>query len=402
MGTFTRAALLAALTLAEAARAEPSPTADPPLAPDPVSPAAPRPRAFDAIGLPMVNYSTDLGLGLGLVGGAYFYAPGHEPYRHALGARTYFTTGGEQSHFIRYDGPGLLGPLRLEAQLELKRDLRMPYFGPGNRAAPEFAGGAIPDRFSYQRTSPRAWVRLRGHPSGRDHPFQLWVSYLFQTVDVRARELSLLAEAPPPGFEGGRAGQLGLGALWDTRDSETNPSRGGVLEVALRASFEGTFSDHDFAGLTLGVRRYVPLGSPALVLALRAVLDHQAGDVPFYDWAQVGGLSAAEGIGGMSSVRGVPRARFAGNTKAFANLELRWLPLSLTLLERRILVGPVAFADAGRVWQPAVDNGPWYAWHPGVGLGLRAVIGAAVLRGDWALSTETGRSGLYLTMGHMF
>ncbi|HVE87952.1 MAG TPA: BamA/TamA family outer membrane protein [Myxococcales bacterium] len=361
-----------------------------------------RDHGWDAIALPVLSYSTDLGLGFGAVGGAYVYGPGYRPYRHAVGAQTYFNTKGGQSHFIRYDGPDLIGPIRLEAQVELRRELHTPYYGSGNLSVPGLDAGDVWNQFSYERRAPRAWVRLRAHPFGRDHPLQLWAGYMLRAVEVRPYQGSLLAQAPPPGLPGGLAGQASAGALRDTRDDEANPTRGSVEEVAVRASGRATLSDYAFAGFMVSERRYLSLGSPALVLAGRAVLDHQVGNVPFFEWPQVGGIAVAEGIGGMTSVRGVPRDRFAGNTKAFANLELRWLPLSFLLRGQRTHLGGVAFADAGRVWQPEVDDGPWYAWHPGTGVGLRAVRRAAVLRADWAISPETLRSSLYLTVGQMF
>jgi len=392
----TTLTVLPATALAAPTRAEDSSS------PSPSSASSSRDRGWDAIALPIVNYSTDLGVGFGLAGGAYIYGPGYRPYRHSVGAQTYFTTRGGQSHFIRYDGPDLLGPIRVEAQLELRRELHMPYYGPGNRSVPGVVGGDDSDQLSYDRRTPRAWVRLRTHPLGPESPFQLWAGYQLRSIDVRPYEPSLLTEAPPPGAAGGRAGQVSVGVLRDTRDDEANPSRGSVEELAVRASGSATLSDYAFAGFTASERRYFPLGSPDLVLAFRAVLDHQLGDVPFFEWPSVGGIAIAEGIGGVSSVRGVPRTRFAGNTKAFANLELRWLPISFGLWGQQVRLGGVAFADAGRVWQPAVDDGPWHAWHPGAGAGLRAVRRAAVLRGDWAISPETGRSALYLTVGQMF
>lgn len=386
----TAAALAVATAVAATARAAEDPE---PQTPD---------HGWDAIALPLLNYSTDLGVGYGLVGGAYIYGPGYRPYRFSLGAQTLFTTRGGQSHFLRFDAPDLLGPIRVEAQVELKRELRAPYYGSGNRSVPGVVAGDNTDQFSYDHRTPRAWVRLRFHPLGPESPYQLYAGYLFRDVDVHPYESSLLAQAPPPGFAGGRAGQLSFGLLRDTRDDEANPTLGGVEELAVRASGRATLSDYGFAGLTASERRFIPLGTPQLVLAFRAVLDTQLGDVPFFEWPTVGGIGVAEGIGGMSSVRGVPRARFSGDTKAFANLELRWLPIAFPLHGQTVRLGGVAFADAGRVWQPAVDDGPWYAWHAGVGAGVRAVRRAAVLRADWAISPETGRSAVYFTMGHMF
>jgi outer membrane translocation and assembly module TamA len=126
------------------------------------------------------------------------------------------------------------------------------------------------------------------------------------------------------------------------------------------------------------------------------------GEVPFFEWVSTGGVSTSEGIGGMSSVRGIERNRFAGNIKAFSNTELRVQAFDFRLFKEPVTVGGVAFMDLGRVWHPNVVDGPWWKWHPGVGAGVRVARRAAVLRFDWALSPETGRSRVYLNFGHMF
>ena len=41
-------------------------------------------------------------------------------------------------------------------------------------------------------------------------------------------------------------------------------------------------------------------------------------------------------------------------------------------------------------------------WHPGIGGGLRLSRRAAVVRMDYARSTESGRRRFYPTFGHMF
>jgi outer membrane translocation and assembly module TamA len=65
-------------------------------------------------------------------------------------------------------------------------------------------------------------------------------------------------------------------------------------------------------------------------------------------------------------------------------------------------LGAAAFFDVGRVWHPGVADGPWHQWHPGVGAGLRVARRAAVIRVDWAMSTETGGQRFYMNFGHMF
>src|SRR5262249_61239130 len=86
-------ALAMATTLARPARADPDPPQD---------------HGWDAIALPVVNYNTDLGLGLGLAGGAYIYGPGYRPYRYSFGAHPYFTTPRRLGQLPPSHRPGLL------------------------------------------------------------------------------------------------------------------------------------------------------------------------------------------------------------------------------------------------------------------------------------------------------
>ncbi len=389
-----QAAALSAQAVAPAGLA-PVPTGAPPASP------AGRPRTADVLAIPLASFSSDQGLGYGLVGGGYLYGEGYAPYRHALGLQVFFTQRGSQSHFLRYDGPRLHGPLRVEARLEFKREQLSPHFGAGNDSARTFRGDMSDPRFNYARFSPGAWLRLRGKPLGEQSPLQAYVGYSWRSTRVRAYEGSVLSETQPTGMEGGRNGQLLTGFLWDTRDSEVDPTRGGVEELSVRVSATPTGSSFDYVGITLGERRYVRLG-PRLLFAQRLSLDVLFGEVPFFEWAQTGGITSSEGVGGMTSVRGIERNRFAGYIKAFSNSELRLHATGFHLFGAENRLGVVGFLDLGRVWHPGTEDGAWYAWHPGVGTGLRLTRRAAVVRMDYALSTETGRQGLYFSVGQMF
>ncbi len=169
----------------------------------------------------------------------------------------------------------------------------------------------------------------------------------------------------------------------------------------MRLSARATGSRYQYAGLTLSERRYFQLSS-RLVLAQRISVDMLFGQVPFFEWSTTGGVNFTEGVGGMSSVRGVERNRFEGNIKVFSNSELRFHALDMTVLGQPISLGAAAFLDLGRVWHPGVANGSWHEWHPGVGAGLRLTRREAVVRLDYALSTETGGHRIYMSFGHMF
>ncbi len=364
-------------------------------------PEARKERGFDALGVPLLSFNSDVGVGYGAVGGAYFYSPGYRPYRYGLALQTFFTTRGIQNHWLRYDGPNLIGNTRVEARVEWRRELATPYFGPGNNAVPTFDDDPNDRRFSFERVAPAAWVRIRPNPFGETHPFKPYLGYGYRWNTIRPIADSLLSEDAPLGMGGGPTGQLLAGALWDTRDDENDTTRGGAEELSVRLAAVATGSRYTFAGLTASERRFWSL-SPRAVLAQRLTVDYLFGQVPFFEWNNIGGVNYIEGIGGMGSVRGVTRNRYGGNLKAVSNTELRVNAFSVPLLGQEMKVGALAFVDFGRAWHPGIDGGPWYAWHPGVGGGVRVARRAAVLRFDYALATETGHPGLYITFGQMF
>ncbi|KFE67242.1 Omp85 family outer membrane protein [Hyalangium minutum] len=376
-----------------------------PVAPTVPTASVPKPASkdgsVDGIALPLLSFNSDFGVGYGVVGGMYIYGDGRQPYQHGLGAQVFFTSRGVQNHYLRYDGPRLLGPLRVEGRFEYKREFQSPFYGAGNRSASEFTGNVKDAWYNYDKGSPGAWLRLRGKPWGEDHPFQAYAGYSWRYTRVSPYEASMLAEMQPLGIEGGSTGQILLGALWDTRDNESDPSTGGAEELALRISGHTTGSRYRYAGVTLSERRYFRLGS-RFIFAQRVSLDMLFGDVPFFEWSTTGGVNFTEGVGGMSSVRGIERNRFVGNIKVFSNTELRFHALDLRILGQPMKLGMAAFLDLGRVWHPGVTDGAWHEWHPGAGAGLRVTRRAAVIRVDYALSTETGGQRFYMNYGHMF
>jgi outer membrane protein assembly factor BamA len=355
----------------------------------------------DAIAIPLVSFNSDLGVTYGVLGNMYLHGDGQVPYKHAVSAQMLFSTRGLHSHFVRYDGPRLIGPLRVEARFDYFRESQSPFYGAGNNSAPEFQGNEGDQHYNYTRGSPGASLRLRGRPLGEGHPLQAYVGYAWRHTEVSPHTTSRLAEVNPVGIEGGTTSQLLFGVLWDSRDNELEPTTGGVEELSVRASGYSTGSKYQYAGLTLSERRFMRLSS-RVVFAQRLTLDMLFGEVPFFEWCTTGGISTPEGLGGMSSVRGIERNRFAGNIKAFSNSELRVRAAEMNAFGHPVKLGMVAFFDVGRVWHPGVTDGAWHRWHPGVGMGMRLARRSAAVRMDYAVSTETGGQRLYLNFGQMF
>jgi outer membrane protein assembly factor BamA len=361
-----------------------------------------KPRKFDAIAIPLLSFNSDFGVGVGAVGGSYVYSGEKTPYAHGIAAQGYATSRGFQNHWLRYDGPQLIGRSRLEGRIEYKRELLSPYYGPGNMSMRAADLDDTDQQLNYDRWSPSAWLRIRTPLDRIARPLSTYVGYAYRCTRVTLYPGSVLSADMPLGIEGGSTGQLSGGLLWDTRDDENDTTRGWLHEIALRHSSTPTASRYSFSGATVSSRVFTTLGTPRLVFAQRAALDQLFGDVPFFEWSSFGGINAVEGIGGMSSIRGVPRNRFVGVTKAVSNSELRFTAFQFPLLGEPLKVGGLALLDLGRTWHPGTDDGPWYRWHPGIGAGIRGTRRAAVIRIDYAMATETFRQGLYLTFGHLF
>ena len=396
-------ALLLTLFIGAAASSEEPPASEPTSPPAQAGNSNPETKShgFDALGVPLLSFNSDTGFGFGAAGGAFFYSPGYSPFRASVSAQVFFTTLGQQNHFIQLDLPKLFLGLRVESRIEYRRDLFSPYYGVGNFAAPGANYDTQLRRFGYDRTRPAAFVRFRGKPLGDKKPLQTYVGLRAQANSIQTYPGSLLSEQQSRGIHGGWNNQLQVGALWDTRDDENVTTRGGMEELAYRVSGDATGSTFRYYGFHFTERRFAPIGR-RVVLAERVTGDALFGQVPFFDWNAFGGISDAEGIGGISSTRGVPLDRYGGNYKVFSNTEVRVHVWDFEFLKQTINVGVLALFDFGRVWQPRVDNGPWSAFHGGAGAGLRLTRREAVVRFDYAVDTDDGRQAFYVAFGQMF
>ena len=71
-------------------------------------------------------------------------------------------------------------------------------------------------------------------------------------------------------------------------------------------------------------RHYYPLAA-RLTLAQRAVVQQASGAIPLYDIATIQtSYKQQEGLGGNSSIRGLPKNRFVGKGLVMLNTDLRW------------------------------------------------------------------------------
>ena len=162
-------------------------------------------------------------------------------------------------------------------------------------------------------------------------------------------------------------------------DKLSEPTRGIRFEAMADALVE-THASRDVQGLKGDLRMYVPLefGHYRGVLAMRAAAQRRMDDID--------PLTAAH-IGGKEAMRGLRRDRFAGNSAAYGNFEVRSDLFSSHNGVLPFRLGLIALADVGRVWLDGAGNGAF--WHHEFGGGLFiSPLNMVVVQGTYAVSDD--------------
>ncbi|HKO54091.1 MAG TPA: BamA/TamA family outer membrane protein [Polyangiaceae bacterium] len=372
--------------------------------------------------VPVLGGSTDLGFGGGYFAGLARVKKGVVPYLWNIDSSGLITfkysersgfTSPYQDLYARLTIPRLFGsPLRLEIRPSYTWE-SIDYFGMGNASSRENADdNPNPEYSKYRRGHPQFDVDVRtrivDHFAGR-----VGFRYIYNAIHVP--EDSQLAEDRRSGSPDVKSliGDTGshsvvlfkYGLQFDTRDNETSTHSGTFDTFDVKLSPGGTEAfPYRYGEATVNLRAFVPLGTPRIVLAARAVGDWMFGDVPFYELSRFDDTYA---LGGTTGVRGVPAQRYYGKLKAFGNVELRLEAARFRALGKSLILGLVPFFDAGRVWAEAKSNseldGQGLGLKYGYGAGVRVQSGSSFLiRLDVAASPDASPVSAYFSAGQMF
>ena len=156
---------------------------------------------------------------------------------------------------------------------------------------------------------------------------------------------------------GGNTTQFRLGMIYDSRDHNSDPTKGIYAEATLVGAPD--FIDrkgYSNLSYTFLWRQYIPVYKDKLTFAYRLGAQNRiAGKTP---WYMINNLNTmffqkmyTEGLGGSVTMRGVNRNGVIGEGFAFANLELRWRILGFQFINQNWQVGLNPFFDAGMVTQ---------------------------------------------------
>ena len=192
---------------------------------------------------------------------------------------------------------------------------------------------------------------------------------------------------------GGNTTQIRLGMVYDSRDHNSDPTKGIYAEATLVGAPD-LIDRKGYSNLsyTFLWRQYIPVYKDKLTFAYRLGAQNRiAGNTP---WYMINNLNTmffqkmyTEGLGGSVTMRGVNRNGVIGEGFAFANLEMRWRIVGFQFINQNWQVGLNPFFDAGIVTQAFREEE------------MKKVGGSGVPNYEPAFDCYAGNEGLHMAAG---
>ena len=370
---------------------------------------AQRERAVEISGLPALNFDADEGVGYGVILAFYAYQPGNTAYRWTLQPTVFLTTEGRRDYTVFFDAPATAGrSWRTTVFAGHEQQLAAPYYGLGNASAYdsslEHGGTRYFYRYGRQRDRVSAdFQHAVGHPALRA---LIGAGVSNDAIDLTPFDSGTtliqrdLHNVTPPRAH---TNYLRVGLTYDTRDREIGPQTGTWADVLLQRTDKAFGATDSYTRWTATARHYQPLGA-RITLANRLLAQNTIGDAPFYALTEIqSSQKMQDGLGGSSTVRGLPKDRYVGKGILVSNNELRWRAADFKLAGRASSVVLSGFVDAGRVWDEGIDlSSAFESLHAGYGGGVRLGYGSSfVIALDVGHSKESS-APIYIGLGYMF
>lgn len=391
-------------------------------------------QGWNIIPFPALSFNSDLGLQYGAFCDIFHFGNGskYPDYRHKISFEFSRFTKGSGVYRLFYDSEYLIPQTRLTVDLSYLPDKMLNFYGFNGYASPY-----IPEQpksfYNINRDMLRLTIDFQRKISGS----WSWAAglgyYNYRMSQVKLKKyrdvISLfeLYEAKgiikPDEAQGGNILQFKGGIVYDSRDVETDPTRGIWSEAILCGSPDWIDRNgYNHLKLTAVFRQYVPVVSHKLTFAYR--LGYQgtlAGHAPYYVQSNINTLymrqTYSEGLGGTFSLRGIFRNRIVGDGMGWLNAEFRYRFWNFRLFNQNwyFVINP--FLDSGMVVNPfrkkeiqdsglpELYSGERESLHTSAGIGAKAVMNQNfVLSIEWgqALDKRDGTNGLNLYMNFLF
>ncbi len=347
--------------------------------------------------VPAASYASDLGLIGAIAISRFRYQPNYIPYKSLTEIRLQASTKAYLGLKVMYEHTETFGlPLRSRWMANGERNPYDTYFGIGNQT--EFEISKWEDRYYYFDVMRVGFAWL-----GRKTVFKPVATQgsldVTATTGIRYEQPvqyqnNLINEDQPTGITGGWMNNLGIGVIWENRDSEFAATRGNRFELTGTWAPRFLFSDYPMASVMTDIRQFITIPATWIqpVLAMRVAGTKTFGTVPYWDMPY---------LGDELTLRGYPIFRFRGDAALFYNVELRTWLFRYPYLDFKF--GIHVFHDSGRVFSDDDGFGELIrGYHRTYGGGIATSLFTPdfIVRVDAGFSDEMYR--LYMNIGYMF
>lgn len=326
-------------------------------------------KGWSIVPVPTLYYNSDQGLQYGVFCDIFHFGNGQQypDYHHRISADITRSTQNSGIFRLFYDSEQLIRGCRLTADICYLQDNMLDFYG-FNGYRSSYIEGLNKSFYKMNRNMFRLTVDFQHKLRGA----WAWAAgigyYNYQTGKVNrkkyAQENSLYQIYRNNGIitadeaDGGNVIQLKAGIVYDSRNTESDPTEG-IWGEAILYGCPDLIDQQGFNHLkfTMQFRQYIPVWGKNLTFAYRAGYQGTlAGRAPFYVQSNINTLymrqTYSEGLGGTSTLRGVLRNRVVGNSMAWLNAELRYRFMNFRLFRQNwyLVINPLF--DAGMVVSP--------------------------------------------------
>jgi outer membrane protein assembly factor BamA len=248
------------------------------------------------------------------------------------------------------------GRFHIELQVLDDRDSTIRFFGIGPESKKENESN-----MTLEQRGVFAIVGVNITPTTRLSLGETLQKYLVDRGSVRGLPFTGDLFPDLPGIQGATIHAQRVALSYDSRDSQTAPSRGLRASVFAEASAGLLGSDADYIKSGAEVIYLHPLVERRIILVARGLAEFLTGDAdtPF---------QVLPMLGGVDSLRGFAENRFYGDGRVLFNAEVRarFLELRLFGVQTEFEVAP--FVDVGKVFKSSAQlAGANYEVTPGIG-----------------------------------
>lgn len=338
--------------------------------------------------LPAIAYDADKGLQLGAVLQLFNYGDGHNypGYNSKIYLEYSYFTKGSQLIQLRYDNKELIPGVRWSSSLRVNLDRAMDFYGFNGYGSYYDYSKILSGKdkassdpiftpfYKYQRNEARFKTDFLGEiTDGLRWEAGLFFDYYklgsidYNNINKGKSDAKKYPETYPTLYDyykktgiiseaerdGGYAGGVRAGFVYDTRDKEGAPSRGIWADAHVIAALPG-ISKMPYYKYSLTWRHYVPIVSDdVLTFAYRLNYEGTFGkSIPFYALSYITNMGEKcdfEGMGGYQTVRGIVRNRVVGLDMATYTAEMRWRFVKFHIGKQNIALALNVFSDGSMV-----------------------------------------------------